>query len=238
MVNGCRRQTGRDRALTALARWTLQYLNYSFSNPSLLTQALSHRSVGDANNERLEFLGDGFLNLAIAQRLYELHPLYSEGDLSRLRASLVNGVTLQEIAVSLELDQHIILSKAERSSGGARRASIIANAVEAIIGAVLLDGGHEAAQQVVDRLYLSRLDNLPPPDELKDPKTRLQEWLQARGSELPEYLVEHLAGAAHAQTFTVSCSAAGEITRADGASRRGAEQEAARLLLDALRHDE
>ena len=224
--------------MTALARWTTKYLNYSFSDTSLLTQALSHRSVGDDNNERLEFLGDGFLNLAIAQRLYELYPTYTEGDLSRLRASLVNGSTLQEIAVSLKLDQHIIVSKAERSSGGAQRASIIANAVEAIIGAVLLDSGYEAAQQVVDQLYLTRLDNLPSPDELKDPKTRLQEWLQARGSELPEYVVEHVAGAAHAQTFSVSVKALGQTACADGTSRRAAEQEAARLLLGTLRHDE
>lgn len=224
--------------MTALARWTTKYLNYSFSDTSLLTQALSHRSVGDDNNERLEFLGDGFLNLAIAQRLYELYPTYTEGDLSRLRASLVNGSTLQEIAVSLKLDQHIIVSKSERSSGGAQRASIIANAVEAIIGAVLLDSGYEAAQQVVDQLYLTRLDNLPSPDELKDPKTRLQEWLQARGSELPEYVVEHVAGAAHAQTFSVSVKALGQKACADGTSRRAAEQEAARLLLGTLRHDE
>lgn len=221
-----------------LDRWTQEFLKYSFSNPSLLDQALSHRSVGPDNNERLEFLGDGFLNLAIAQRLYELYPEYSEGDLSRLRASLVNGDTLEEIAVAVQLDQHIILGKAERNSGGARRASIIANGVEAIIGAVLLDGGYEAARQVVDQLYLTRLGNLPAPDELKDPKTRLQEWLQARAIDLPEYTVEHVAGAAHAQTFTVSCSAVGQVTRADGTSRRHAEQEAARLLLDILSHDE
>lgn len=238
MVNGCHRQAGRDRALTALGRWSSQYLNYSFGNPSLLEQALSHRSVGDANNERLEFLGDGFLNLAIAQRLYELCPQYSEGELSRLRASLVNGASLKAIAVSIQLDQHIIISKAERSSGGARRASIIANAVEAIIGAVLLDGGYEAARQVVNHLYLDRLNNLPSPDDLKDAKTRLQEWLQARGVDLPEYTVEHVAGADHAQTFTVSCSAEGQATRAEGRSRRTAEQRAARLLLDILRHDE
>ncbi|MEE8306334.1 MAG: ribonuclease III [Gammaproteobacteria bacterium] len=224
--------------MTALARWTTKYLNYSFSDSSLLSRALTHRSVGGDNNERLEFLGDGFLNLAIAELLYELYPSYSEGDLSRLRASLVNGASLQEIAVSLELDQHIILSKAERGSGGARRASIIANAVEAIIGAVLLDGGYEAARRVVNRLYVTRLENLSSPDELKDPKTRLQEWLQARGNELPDYVVEHVAGAAHAQTFTLSVSAVGRNASADGTSRRGAEQEAARLLLDILRHDE
>jgi ribonuclease-3 len=237
MVDGGSGRADRSRALTTLGRWTTQTFNYSFSDPKLLEQALSHRSVGDINNERLEFLGDALLNLAIAERLYQLFPDYSEGDLSRLRASLVNGASLEKIAVAVELDQYIVLSRAERASGGARRGSILANAVEAIIGAALLDGGHAAATQVVDHLYVDRLDNLPSPDELKDPKTRLQEWLQARGESLPVYGVEGVAGADHAQTFTVSCQAQDQRATADGSSRRSAEQAAAQQILEVLNHD-
>ncbi len=234
MVDGSSGPADRNRALTALGRWTVQQFNYSFSDTQLLGRALSHRSVGEVNNERLEFLGDALLNLAIAERLYERFPDYSEGDLSRVRASLVNGASLEQIAIAVGLDQHIVLSNAERASGGARRGSILANAVEAIIGAVLLDGGHGAAYGVVDQLYLDRLEALPSPDELKDPKTRLQEWLQARAKALPEYGVEEVVGADHAQTFTVSCQALDQRATASGRSRRGAEQAAAKKVLELL----
>ena len=237
MVDGSGRRADRSRALTTLNRWTARHLNYSFSDIQLLELALSHRSVGNINNERLEFLGDALLNLAIAERLYELFPEYTEGELSRLRASLVNSVSLEKIAAAIELDRYIQLSKAERASGGARRSSILANAVEAIIGAVLLDGGHDMARRVVDVLYTNRLQNLPSPDDLKDSKTRLQEWLQARGASLPVYSVVDVAGADHAQTFTVSCQAMEEAVTAKGGSRRAAEQAAAGKVLELLTRD-
>ena len=220
--------------------WAERHLNYRFADADLLQQALTHRSASKRNNERLEFLGDAFLNFAIAQRLYDLRGEASEGDLSRLRAYLVRGSTLAEIAQTLGLEQQLVLGPGELRSGGGRRESVLANALEALIGAVLLDGGAKAAYGCIDALFAERLEVLPAAETLKDAKTRLQEWLQARGHELPDYTVESAVGEPHDKTFTVVCSvpADGRSSRGSGASRRKAEQDAAEKLLAMLSGDE
>ncbi|NIW23651.1 MAG: ribonuclease III [Gammaproteobacteria bacterium] len=219
--------------------WAERHLKYRFDNADLLQQALTHRSASKRNNERLEFLGDAFLNFAIAQRLYELRSEATEGDLSRLRAFLVRGSTLAEIARTLGLEQQLLLGPGELRSGGGRRESVLANALEGLIGAILLDGGARAAQRCIDVLFAERLESLPEPENLKDAKTRLQEWLQARGHELPDYTVESAVGEPHEKTFTVICSvpADGWSSRGSGSSRRKAEQDAAEKLLASLIDD-
>ncbi len=216
--------------------WAEIQLGYRFQNSALLQQALTHRSASKDNNERLEFLGDAFLNFAIARRLYDLRPLDAEGDLSRLRAYLVRGTMLAELARGLGLDQQLIVGPGELRAGGARRETVLANGLEALIGGILLDGGTAAADGCIDRLFATRLAALPVADTLKDPKTRLQEWLQGRGCGLPEYTVESAVGEAHKQTFTVVCSEpnGGRSSRGRGTSRRKAEQDAAQQLLDSL----
>ena len=213
--------------------WAERHLAYRFEDAGLLEQALTHRSASKSNNERLEFLGDAFLNLAIARRLYASHREASEGDLSRLRAYLVKGPTLAQIGRELELETQLVVGSGERRSGGARRDSALANGLEALIGAILLDGGAQAADACVDRLFAARLEALPDADSLKDPKTRLQEWLQARGRALPDYTVESAIGEPHEQVFTVLCSTPddGHGSRGSGSSRRKAEQDAAAKLL-------
>ena len=211
-------------------------ISYRFGDPQLLRAALTHRSAGIGNNERLEFLGDSVLNMIIAMRLYELHPEAQEGDLSRMRARLVRGTTLSEVASAIGLGEEIRLGEGELKSGGFRRASILADTFEALLGAIFIDGGYEACRTVVLGLFDPLIAALPPPEELKDSKTRLQEWLQARGRPLPEYTLEREAGADHAKQFFVSCRLPDDGTQAEmtGRSRRKAEQAAAGRVLELL----
>ena len=233
------RRTGRDSRADSRARWAEQHFGHVFSNPDLLLRALTHRSASKENNERLEFLGDAFLNYSVAKRLYELHPNCSEGDLSRFRAALVKGETLSEIGRELGLEKHIILGEGELRDGGNQRDSILANALEAMIGAVLLDGGIEAVNFSVSRLFAERMQQLPDPESLKDSKTRLQEWLQRRGLPLPSYSVKSASGPSHKQSFTVSCFVPerGIESVGVGKSRRHAEQNAATEMFLKLTHD-
>lgn len=214
-------------------------LGHNFGDPSLLGQALTHRSAGSRNNERAEFLGDSLLNMVIAEALFVRYPELEEGDLSRMRASLVNQDALAGVANELHLGEYLILGPGEMKSGGHRRASILADTLEAVFGAVYLDAGFEVVRETILRLFRERLDNPLPQEQLKDAKTRLQEWLQARNLALPIYEVESVTGEAHAQTFRVSCVLEGSSVRTTGqaSSRRGAEQEAARQALAALNHD-
>jgi ribonuclease III len=213
-------------------------LDYRFQNPDLLTRALTHRSVGAANYERLEFLGDGLLNFLVGEMLYEARADWEEGDLSRLRASLVREASLAALAERLELGETLILGPGELRSGGFRRHSILADAFEAVLGAVYLDGGFAAAREVCRRLYADAMRQLPDPAEAKDAKTRLQEWLQARGRPLPVYDLTDTAGPPHRQAFTVACRLVDDGGRTEGRSdsRKGAEQAAAEKMLERLRH--
>lgn len=209
-------------------------LGYSFRDGALLRQALTHRSFGTPNNERLEFLGDGLLNFVVARLLYEQFSRLPEGDLSRLRAHLVNQQTLSELASSLSLGNHLRLGEGELKSGGFRRPSILADAFEAIIGAIFLDGGFAAAEDVLGRLYRPRIAQVDPAALGKDPKTRLQEFLQGRRLALPKYAIVSVSGEAHEQQFLVECSIP-ELrvtTQGAGPSRRAAEQEAARAAFE------
>ena len=220
--------------------WAHKTLGYRFHDEELLGAALTHRSAGGTHYERLEFLGDSILNFIIAEALYERLPDAAEGDLSRYRASLVKGGTLAEIATALDLGTYLRLGPGELKSGGFRRESILADAFEALIGAMYLDGGFESTAARVCDLYRSRLCNLPSPSELKDPKTRLQEWMQARGLPLPHYSVEAVSGESHNQTFTVVCEvdALEAKSSGTGSSRRRAEQAAADDLLKVLEPNE
>ncbi len=215
-------------------------LDYRFAEPRLLEQALRHRSAGGEHNERLEFLGDGLLNFVIAEALFDRRPKAPEGELSRLRAVLVRRETLAELARNLGLGEYLILGSGEKKSGGFRRDSILADAMEAVMGAVLRDGGFAPARRLIRALYVDYLDNLPSKEELKDPKTRLQEFLQSRALPLPEYAVVEVSGKAHEQEFVVECRVRGlpEAVTSEGVSRRKAEQAAARKALAALREGE
>ena len=211
-------------------------LNYQFSNPALLTEALSHRSSGSVNYERLEFLGDSFLNFTIAAELYQQRSHEDEGALSRLRASLVRQSTLADIARELKLGDYLNLGVGELRSGGFKRDSILSDVVESVIGAVFLDAGFEVARDLVLRLYGDRIANLPPSADLKDPKTRLQERLQADGLERPGYEVVETSGKSHEMRFTVVCAlpALKKTVKATATSRRKAEQAAAARMLEKL----
>jgi ribonuclease-3 len=216
------------------ADWLQQRLGCRFADNGLLIRALTHRSVGSDNNERLEYLGDAVLSFVVAEMLFEAHPEASEGELSRYRASLVSGDALGAVALELGLGELLNLGEGERKSGGKRRASILADALEALIGAVYLDQGLDAARAVAARLLQRRLEELPGACELKDAKTRLQEWLQGRGLGLPEYKVLEITGEPHEQLFRIRCDI-GELAiaaEAQGSSRRRAEQEAASLVLE------
>ncbi len=204
-------------------------LGYAFRSASLLTQALTHRSFGGSQNERLEFVGDAVLNCAIAAVLYERFPQIPEGDLSRVRANLVNRDTLARLARTVGIGEAIRLGEGEQRSGGAARPSILADALEAVFGAVFIDAGFETARAVIERIYATDLRGLDPATLGKDPKTRLQEWLQARRTAVPEYAVTAIVGEAHAQTFTVECRipALAIVAAGSGPSRRAAEQAAA-----------
>ena len=212
-------------------------LGYRFRNPQLLEQALTHRSHGTPHNERLEFLGDGVLNCIIAAELCARFDGAQEGELSRRRASLVREQRLHELAAGLGLGDELRLGEGELKSGGFRRPSILANTLEALIGAVFLDGGFDAARAVVTRLYQPLLATLDATGTDKDPKTRLQEWLQSRRYALPQYSVVATHGAAHDQRFEVECLVAELAVRTvgTGASRRLAEQDAARAAFEQLR---
>ena len=203
-------------------------LGHVFRRPELLHQALTHRSFAAEHNERLEFIGDGVLNCAIALMLYERFPQMPEGDLSRMRAGLVNRDTLHRHAAALGLGATMRLGEGEAKSGGAARPSILADGLEAVLGAIFLDAGYAAAHAAIERIYA---DDIAGADTeiAKDPKTRLQEWLQGRRLPVPEYAIVEIRGEAHLQTFEVACRIAALDIAATGtgASRRAAEQAAA-----------
>jgi ribonuclease-3 len=220
--------------------WVRAQLAYQPRDTTLFAAALTHRSASSRNYERLEFLGDAVLNLAVSQRLYHSFPDASEGDLSRLRARLVSSEPLAQIAAEIGLGDVLQLGSGELKSGGFRRESILADGFEAVCGALFLDGGFESVERVIEQLFAGRIAALPAPASLKDAKTRLQEYLQARGHSLPRYAVERVEGEPHAQTFHVSCEVTdlGLHAQGSGLSRRRAEQEAAeRILGDIETHD-
>jgi ribonuclease-3 len=216
--------------------WLEKTLRYRFQNAELFQQALTHRSATHRNNERLEFLGDAVLDFVVSEAVYRARPDASEGDLSKLRASLVKDDTLAEIALELDLGEHLILGSGERKTGGHRRESILADALEAIFGAVFLDRGFDAAKAVIDGVFEARYLKLPDVEDLRDPKTRLQEWLQARKMSLPEYELAQVSGKDHKQRFVVTCTIVETSTVTDGESttRRKAEQRAARKMFEQL----
>jgi ribonuclease III len=214
-----------------------QRLGHVFAQPALLTRALTHRSFGHAHNERLEFLGDAVLNMAVSAMLYQRFAGSDEGDLTRVRAHLVREESLHRAALALGLPQVLRLSDGETRGGGAQRASILADALEALIGAAFIDGGFDASQQVVRRLFGELIDSTEIDNWSKDAKTELQEWLQARRLAVPTYRIVATRGQAHAQTFEVECQvdALGLAERGEGRSRRTAEQQAARRMLEGLK---
>lgn len=219
------------------AQSVAQQLGYSFSDKNLLRTALTHRSFGIPNNERLEFLGDGILDFVVAAALYHRFPDLPEGDLSRLRANLVRQDALHQLALALNIGASLRLGEGELKSGGAQRPSILADALEAVFGAIHLDGGFEAAQSVILRLYEPLLGKLNPGHVEKDAKTRLQEWLQGKKKPLPRYLLLEATGAAHQQQFEVACEIESPKLRTvgHGSSRRIAEQLAAEKALKDLK---
>lgn len=211
-------------------------LGYRFRDAALIEQALTHRSYGSPHNERLEFLGDGVLDCVVAEALYGRFPSLSEGKLTRLRADLVREEALCDLARKLELGGYLRLGEGELANVGGARPSILADAMEAVFGAVLLDGGYDAARATVLTVYGDALEGLDPAQTGKDPKTRLQEYLQGRHRPLPEYRVTATRGAAHLQTFEVDCVVAelGLRSTGSGTSRQRAEQQAAEALLREL----
>jgi len=215
-----------------------EQLGYHFRDPQLLRQALTHRSAGGQHNERLEFLGDAALNFVAAAQLFSRFPKVSEGDLSRMRARLVREETLAEIAGQINLADVLILGPGEQRSGGARRHSIRADALEAVLGAAFLDGGFAAAEGIVSRLLESLMTEHLGGEELRDPKTRLQEYLQGHGRALPIYELVEEKGQAHERRFVTRCVVSGAAeTQAEDNSRRKAEQQAAALMLAQLQGD-
>ncbi len=225
-----------DKALS----WLANTLDYRFDDERLFEQALTHRSSPGASNERLEFLGDAVLDFAVSEVVYDAMPEADEGDLSRLRASLVKDTSLAALAAGLGLGEHLILGSGERKSGGHRRESILADALEALFGAVFLDAGYDASRNVIEKAFGDRLLELPDPRNLRDPKTRLQEWLQARAFGLPDYELSNVSGEAHRQQFEVRCAVSGGKyqTSGSGRSRRNAEQAAAERMLTVLSESE
>ncbi|MBL1432787.1 MAG: ribonuclease III [Gammaproteobacteria bacterium] len=211
-----------------------ELLCYRLIDQSLFVQALTHRSASNQNNERLEYLGDAVLDLVVAEDLYLRFPEADEGELSRMRASLVNGDTLAKLAREVDLAEHLILGSGEMKSGGHRRSSILAGTIEALIGAIYLDGGFNASQAFIRHLYLREYEVLSLDDALKDPKTRLQEYSQSRSLPLPGYVVMSIVGEGHQQVFTVECAidtlSKGAVS-GEGRSRRKAEQSSAAAML-------
>ncbi|WP_417224994.1 ribonuclease III [Amphritea sp.] len=212
-------------------------LGYQFKDESMIELALTHRSHGKRNNERLEFLGDSILNFVIAEALYRRFPEAKEGQLSRLRAQLVKGETLAELAREMKLGDYLRLGSGELKSGGYRRDSILADAVEAIIGAIYLDSDMDSCRPYILGWYQSRLEQTSLLDTQKDSKTRLQEFLQSRRAPLPDYELLSVSGEAHQQTFEIRCAVAllDQPTDGKGSSRRQAEQNAAKKALDKLK---
>lgn len=213
--------------------WLADSLGHTFNDVALLEQALTHRSSAGLNNERLEFLGDAILDFVVSDVIYSAFTDASEGDLSKLRASLVKKSSLAALATDIGVSEHLILGGGERKSGGHRRNSILADTLEAIFGAVYLDAGYAAAAAVIHRAYGDRLVDFPNIEELRDAKTRLQEWLQARGRGLPDYELLTVSGKSHNQRFEVRCSIGDgeDDSLGRGTSRRKAEQDAARNML-------
>jgi ribonuclease-3 len=222
--------------LDKTATWLKKSLGYEFKNVQLLEQALTHRSAHGINNERLEYLGDAVLDFVISEAVYLQRPDASEGVLSRLRSSLVKDATLAELSTGLGIGDHLILGSGEKKSGGHRRSSILADALEAIFGAVFLDSGFDEARRIIHNAFAGRLVEIPDSAEQRDPKTRLQELVQSRGIALPEYRVEDVAGKAHKQTFSVRCTIEelDRSTTGQGTTRRDAEQESAEQMLAIL----
>ena len=215
--------------------WLSKTLDYKFNDPDLFRQALTHRSARGNSNERLEYLGDAVLDVVVSEALYHARPDAAEGDLSRLRASIVRDSSLSELAGELGLGEHLILGSGEKKTGGHRRESILADALEALFGAVYVDSNFETASRIIRHAFGKRLEEFPNPEELRDPKTRLQEWLQAGGATPPEYLLVDVSGKAHQQRFEVQCVIPGRNpTTGTGTSRRGAEQQAAERMLAEL----
>ncbi len=214
-------------------------LGLIFNDPQLFTRALTHRSASSTNNERLEFLGDSILGFVIAQKIYELFPSASEGVLSRLRASLVNQGSLAELARNHQMGDYLLLGSGELKSGGFRRDSILSDAVEAIIGALYNDQGMDVCQQWILELFAKKLAALSLDNWQKDPKTQLQELMQSRKLELPDYTVLTMSGLAHEQTFKVKCTTTlvADACVGSGNSRKKAEQSAAELMLELLNKD-
>lgn len=214
----------------------MQKLGYQFTDVALLEAALTHRSMHIINNERLEFLGDSLLNFLIAEKLYRTCQQASEGDLSRLRASLVKGETLAELAQELDLSQYLRVGPGEIRSGGNLRHAMLADAVEAILGAIYLDGGIESCRKCLLQWYDERITQVAMRTPIKDPKTTLQEWLQAKKHNVPIYVILARKGKSHEQTFEVQChvTAFNLTTQGKGNNRRQAEQEAAQAMLQLL----
>ncbi len=214
-------------------------LSYLFKDSDLLARALTHRSAASKHNERLEFLGDSILDFIIGEALYQKFPEAHEGELTRMRAALVKGDTLAKIALELELGPFLQLGAGELKSGGRQRPSILADAVEALIGAIYLDGGMADCRESVLALYHERLVAMNDPRANKDPKTRLQEWLQARNLALPIYRVAEQAGSDHQRQFLVECQLphVEKLFRGSGSSRRKAEQSAANQAIGILNND-
>ncbi|VAW79347.1 Ribonuclease III [hydrothermal vent metagenome] len=224
-----------NRSLDGLVR----SLDCKFQQAELLEAAVTHRSAGSRNNERLEFLGDAVLGFVVAELLFEKFPDASEGQLSRLRASLVKRDTLADVARELDLGDYLRLGSGELKSGGFRRDSILADALEAILGAILLDSGYETCRDSIHQLFAVKIDGLSSVSELKDPKTLLQEFLQSRRLSLPVYEITSVSGKAHQQHFVVECKVVDldlSVT-GEGNNRRGAEQAAARRMLDQVNVD-
>jgi ribonuclease-3 len=221
---------------SSLAAWVAQHLRHVPRDLALFERALTHRSASGLNYERLEFLGDAVLSVLVSERLYAAYPHADEGDLSRLRARVVSEEPLAEIALELALGERLVLGSGELRAGGFRRQSILADALEALCGALYLDGGFDAVRAGMGALLDARIAKLPPADSLKDAKTKLQEWLQGRSLPLPIYQVVRAEGEPHAQTFWVQCAVAAcdVLTEGVGHSRRRAEQVAAEAALNAI----
>ena len=213
------------------------FAGHAFTEPALLVQALTHRSAGSPHNERLEFLGDALINQFIAETLYRHWPKADEGALTRARAELVRESALAGIARHLEIGKQLVLGSGEMKTGGHRRDSILADALEALVAAIYLDAGFEPCRAVVLPWFADMIAALPPPNKVgKDAKTRLQEWLQGRQLPLPVYALLHEGGESHARVFRVSCTLAEPVqsTEGEGSSRRAAEQQAAEAALKEL----
>lgn len=222
--------------MTTLAKRLDQQLGYRFNNTALLENAVTHRSYHPDHNERLEFLGDAILDLVIAHALFQKFPQATEGELTRLRANLVNKTTLATLARELKLGDYLLLGRGEIKSGGASRDSLLANVVEALLGAIYIDSDFNTCQRLIQTIYASRLQQIASPTPYKDPKTQLQEHLQACQRPLPRYIIQATEGEAHAKQFTVHCEVEGlaQVTQGIGRSRRIAEQEAAAKALQLL----